>query len=142
MFCLVTYPSVVYICNLCGGAFAKKILTHLSGEVRRTVKSGSNRADYLHFDQLGSVIGISNNTGSTAEQRAYHPFGEISWEQTFDATLTDEAKGFIPLSCFDCVKTLPRQRANATTPTRVCSISTPATTTPSWGCSSNPIGSR
>ncbi len=47
------------------------------------------------MDQLGSVSGITNNLGERAERRNYHPFGEISWDDTLDATLTTETKGFV-----------------------------------------------
>ena len=53
------------------------------------------RTDVLHADQLGSVIGISDSTGASAERRAYHPFGKIAWEVTIDIALTEEDKGFL-----------------------------------------------
>ncbi|MCZ7676385.1 MAG: RHS repeat-associated core domain-containing protein [Roseovarius sp.] len=53
------------------------------------------RTHYLHADQLGSIIGISDSTGASAERRAYHPFGKIAREVTLDIALTKEDKGFL-----------------------------------------------
>ena len=63
--------------------------------MRLTVKGGTQRIDTLHHDQLGSVIGISNPSGQSAETRAYHPFGKVAVSTITDLTLTAEDKGFI-----------------------------------------------
>ena len=75
-------------------------LTHLAGEVRvtSTYATGSGTThvtNYLHHDQLGSVIGISNASGEAAETRAYSPFGNIVKEVTLDVNLIGETKGFL-----------------------------------------------
>ena len=72
------------------------MLNHLTDALRLTSKSGvADRADYMHYDQLGSVIGISGPTGLEAEQRTYHPFGQISHEHVSDIALAEEDKGFL-----------------------------------------------
>lgn len=50
--------------------------------------------DYLHSDQLGSVIAITTVAGNRAEHRVYKPFGEIAHEDV-SAPITTETKGFI-----------------------------------------------
>lgn len=78
------------------GSGAEEMVTHLADEVRISDGGGaSTRLDYLHYDQLGSVIGLSNNTGTSAERRTYLAFGKTSYERQFDASLKEETKGFV-----------------------------------------------
>ena len=38
----------------------------------------SNTVYYYHFDGLGSVVALSDSTGSTVEQYSYDVFGEVT----------------------------------------------------------------
>ena len=42
--------------------------------------SDSNAVYYYHFDGLGSVIALSNNSGDTVETYSYDVFGEPNTE--------------------------------------------------------------
>lgn len=57
--------------------------------------------NYLHYDQLGIVIAISDPNGDYGVRRTWLPYGRMSWERLEDLTMLEEAKGFLPLSCFD-----------------------------------------
>ncbi len=93
---VTVYLNGTEIRNFGQGSSKEELVTHLADEVRISDGGGvSNRLDYLHYDQLGSVIGLSNATGSSAERRTYLAFGNISYERTFDLTLKEETKGFI-----------------------------------------------
>ncbi|WP_457647826.1 hypothetical protein [Profundibacter sp.] len=76
-------------------------------------------ASYLHSDQLGSVRVMTGVDGASDKEVTYRPFGEAV-EFVTDPAALPETKGFIPLSGFDYIKPLPRQRENASTPTPVC----------------------
>ena len=78
---------------------------------------------YLHSDQLGSVRVVTDHEvddGSMlAKETVYHPFGEtVDFITSLDPL---ETKGFIPLSGFDFIKTLPRRGASGLIWTRACS---------------------
>jgi len=93
---VTVYLNGTEVRNFGQGSSKEELVTHLADEVRISDGGGaSSRLDYLHYDQLGSVIGLSNATGSSAERRTYLAFGNISYERTFDLTLKDETKGFI-----------------------------------------------
>ena len=91
------YLNGTEIRNYGDGAANEELVTHLADEVRLTERSfdTSARVDYLHYDQLGSVIGLSNPEGENAERRAYLAFGSSSITRTYDPDLPAEAKGFI-----------------------------------------------
>lgn len=93
---VTVYLNGTEIRNFGQGKSKEELVTHLADEVRISDGGGvSDRLDYLHYDQLGSVIGLSNSNGSTAERRTYLAFGGTSYERLFDATLKEETKGFI-----------------------------------------------
>ena len=72
------------------------ILTYPHPSVR--YKNGVATA-YLHSDQLNSVRTVTDSVGALAKRSTYRPFGEISdWD--VDSAVTEETKGFIPLSGF------------------------------------------
>lgn len=85
-----------------GQGLAEEILNYTFDGIR--LKNGnvtdgtggvtSGEVDYLHADQLGSIIAITNSAGERAEHRVYKPFGEIAVEDV-SAPITAETKGFI-----------------------------------------------
>ncbi|WP_111731942.1 RHS repeat-associated core domain-containing protein [Roseovarius amoyensis] len=92
---VTAYINGTEIRNFGDGAAQERMLNHLTGDVRLTDESAGRSTHYLHADQLGSIIGISDSSGASAERRAYHPFGKIAWEVTLDIALTKEDKGFL-----------------------------------------------
>ncbi len=57
---------------------AEEILCYPTGDIRLTNGDDAayaGRVDYLHADQLGSVIGVSDATGDDAKRQSYKPFG-------------------------------------------------------------------
>ncbi|MGJ8628519.1 MAG: polymorphic toxin-type HINT domain-containing protein [Sulfitobacter sp.] len=90
------YLNGTEIRNFGQGAGQEELVNYLADEVRLTESATADlRLDYLHYDQLGSVIGVSAPDGLTAERRAYLPFGETSYERVFKADLPKEAQAFI-----------------------------------------------
>lgn len=72
------------------------LVSHLTDDVRFTFGGADPfRKDFLHHDQLGSVIGVSNASGATALRSTYRAFGEKNVDRQFDLTISDETKGFI-----------------------------------------------
>ncbi|MVO18727.1 RHS repeat-associated core domain-containing protein [Parasedimentitalea huanghaiensis] len=78
------------------GSSVEEMVTHLADEVRISYGGAlSARMDYLHYDQLGSVIGMSNAAGATAQRTAFLAFGTTSYDRQFDSTMLEENKGFV-----------------------------------------------
>ncbi|MGB5836918.1 MAG: hypothetical protein WBH14_07665, partial [Albidovulum sp.] len=70
---------------------------------------------------------MTDEAGLATERSTYRPFGEEA-EQLLSLSTPKETKGFIPFSRFATGKTLPRQRANASTTHPACNTSTQDTT--------------
>ncbi len=50
---------------------------------------------YLHHDQLGSVVLITDGAGARAREMAYRPYGEVLYASTSLPAVPAEARGFI-----------------------------------------------
>lgn len=90
------YLNGTEIRNFGQGASNEELLTYLADEVRVTdTAAQAGRVDYLHFDQLGSVIGTSKADGTSVERRTYFAFGLQSFQLISDATAKAETKAFL-----------------------------------------------
>ncbi len=50
---------------------------------------------YLHHDQLGSVVLITDGAGARAREMAYRPYGEVLFSSAILPAVPPEARGFI-----------------------------------------------
>lgn len=62
-----------------------------------SVRLVDGEVSYLHRDQIGSVVAISDSTGvgTAAQATVYRPFGQILYQVTANPEIAEDAKGFI-----------------------------------------------